>query len=490
MGKPPIKVLFLAAEAAPIAKAGGLADVVGSLPKALQGLGVDVRIALPLYHKIDRKQFSIRRRPGRFSVVFDGIRHVVRVFTTTLPHSSVPVYLLDHPHYEGAGDIYYQDVTNSREQQQLQVERFLFFSLAARSLPSFLSWWPDLVHCHDWHTAAFPLFAAHAEEVRLRRLATVYTIHNLPLQGSIGRARFKGLVGNALAARFPQGVVRKEVINLTALGLQTANAITTVSPSYAKEILTPKQGAGLMQILRSRRSVLTGILNGLDVDAYDPATDTAIHRFSAATIAEKEKNTRTLLRTTGLELRRPVFGMVSRLTSQKGVELVCAILPRLVELGCSAVVLGSGEPALERRLRDIAAHYPRSVAVRIGFDARFAQIIYAGSDVFLMPSQFEPCGLGQMIALRYGAVPVVRATGGLKDTVREGKDGNGFIFTRYAVKDFWGACRRALRLYGDPERWRALQLRGMRQNLSWTSSARAYRNIYQQALHASKKRNP
>ncbi|MBI3957079.1 MAG: glycogen synthase [Candidatus Kerfeldbacteria bacterium] len=482
------RVLFAAAEAAPLAKAGGLADVVGSLPQALRERGVDVRIVLPYYRQIDAKKFGLRRRAIRFAVPFDGITHIVRLFETRLPHSRVPVYLLDHPHYEGAGDIYYQDVRNSAEQRVLQVERFLFFSRALPELLRALHWTPHVVHAHDWHAAAVPFLLRRVGTAALRRVATVYTIHNLPLQGSISQRRWLELFGRTEGGSLPNDALENGTVSLTALGLASADALTTVSPTYAREILRPSLGSGFHRLLRKRRNVLWGVLNGIDTARFDPAHDSAIIPYTAARLGGKEENARRLLARARLAPGRPVFGMVSRLTEQKGIELVCRILPQLVQWGCSAVILGSGEPELEERLRALAKRFSAHVSVTIGFDAEYAQQIYAGTDCFLMPSVFEPCGLGQMIAMRYGTIPIVRRTGGLADTVHEGRAGTGFVFSRFAIRDFRAACNRARMAFRDQDEWQKLQRRAMRQDFSWAASADQYLAVYQHAQkrHATK----
>jgi len=475
------KILFAAAEASPMAKAGGLADVVGSLPKALRALGADVRIVLPFYRQINRRQYNVVLRKERFVVRFDGIDHVVRVFETRLPNSSVPVYLFDHPHYEGAGDIYYQDVTNPRDQQILQVERFVFF---ARALPEFLRvfrWAPDVIHCHDWHAAAIPLFLSLFGTPRAKKTQTLYTIHNLPLQGSVALPRFAELLGvHEQSLPVPSDAVQNHTVNLTALALLTTRAITTVSPTYAREIVTPLYGGGLDRILRKRQTNLIGILNGIDTDIYNPAHDPSILPYSKRNVQKKQRNVARLQKRLGLDAkRRPIFGMVTRLTSQKGVKHVCDILPRLVQLGCAVVVLGAGEPDLEKRLCASAQQHKGCVSVTIGFDPILAQQIYAGSDCFLMPSAFEPCGLGQMIAMRYGTIPIVRATGGLRDSVREGK--TGLVFQKDAPSALLSACLRARSMFLTP-RWCALQRHAMEKDFSWRTSARRYLLLYQNII--------
>lgn len=478
-------VLFAAAEVTPFAKAGGLADVVGALPKELAKLGIDVRVVLPKYRQIDEEKFSIVNTGIEYAVLFDGIRHIVRVFTTTLPNSGVPVYLLDHPHYEGVGDIYYQDITNSAEQQAMQVERFLFFSAAITALFPAISWWPNILHAHDWHTAFLPVLCQMAGGLdgRYRSLRSVYTIHNLALQGWIPAGRLASLLGLHPDTHAALKRQKNSGYNLARVGMWTADAITTVSPTYAKEIMSPEFGAGLEDVLREREGAVVGILNGIDADRFNPATDRSIiKRYDAATLPYKAANVAALKLRARLEVGGPVFGLVTRLTQQKGVELVVSAFPRLAALGCGLVVLGSGEREIEHMLRKLAKRYPKAVSVTLGFDPEYAQRIYAGSDLFLMPSRFEPCGLGQMIAMRYGTIPVVRATGGLRDTVTEGQDGTGFLFGPYTADALYDACVRAVDMFHRTAEWRGTQSRAMRQDLSWAAPARRYVDLYRSIL--------
>ncbi len=479
-----MKVLFLAAEVAPFAKAGGLADVTGALPKALAERGMDVRVVMPKYNKIDVHAHHIEATPLRYAIPFDEGSHLVRVFRGSLPGSTVPVYFLDHPHYEGAGDIYYQDVTNAAEQHVLQVERFLFFCAAALRLLPELGWQPDILHAHDWHAALAP-WLAHSKgaDAHLRSMASVYTIHNLALQGGVGAARFRELIA-PIVDDGSLGTKAGGTVNITKVGLRAVDMITTVSPSYAREILQPEFGCGLDGVLRERRQRLVGILNGIDTSTFDPAHDALIQRrYSANRLGDKTTNTLALKKALGITNPGPVFGFISRLTEQKGVELICTIIPELVHLGCGVVVLGAGEPALEARMTAQARRFPNAVSARIGFDVHLAQRIYAGSDFFLMPSKYEPCGLGQMIAMRYGTIPIVRAVGGLRDTVQESPHGNGFVFEEYSAAALAAACHRALDAFHNGAEWSALQRRAMRQDFSWNTSAAAYEHVYALAQH-------
>lgn len=486
MTGPRQRILFIAAEANPLAKAGGLADVVGSLPKALTELGVDVRIVLPKYSHIDTKRLGFRRESFILNVPFDGINHRARVFSGVLPETKVPVYLIDHPHYEGVGDIYYQDVTNTAEQQVFQVERFIFLCLASLPLFPLLRWWPEVLHCHDWHTASLPLLLrlSAIRDPRYHSIATLYTIHNLALQGSVPLRRFSALLSLSNDGQhLIKGLAKKSLLNVSSMGIRGADLLNTVSPTYAKEILRPEFGAGLDSLLRSRATDLHGVLNGIDYTEFDPSRDRAlVSRYSLKTLQKKDDNRSALQAKLKLDTSSPLFGVVSRLTDQKGIGLIIKATPVLLPKGVRFAILGKGEAALERQLLSLSKRFPRSVATVIGFDPTLAQQIYAGSDCFLMPSRYEPCGLGQMIALRYGSVPIVRATGGLKDTVVEGPTGHGFVFQRFTVQDFLAACHRALTTFAKPKIWRELQRRGMKLDFSWQHSALSYQTLYQQAL--------
>ncbi len=480
-------ILFAAAEVAPLVHAGGLGDVVGALPKALAALGNDVRVVMPRYR--ETKAIPDTTEPVMvYPVLFGSSTYTVAVWRTTLPGSQVPVYLLENDVHFGSGKLYFQDVADTAEQLRRQSERFLFFAHAVTALPAALAWWPHLIHCHDWHTGAVPFLvhAARDRELRFRSVATLYTIHNLALQGWVSAERFAEISGlmvenDSILRRL---VARDQGVNLGGLGILSADAVSTVSPTYAEEILTPAFGVGLDPYLRERRSVLHGVLNGIDESRFDPSRDAELPQpYSAATIEQKTLNTAWLRHHTGLRNAGPIFGVVSRLTEQKGILLICDIIPRLVELGAGVVVLGTGEPSRERALIRYAERYPEAVSVTLGFDIGYAQRIYAGSDAFLMPSKFEPCGLGQMIALRYGTIPIVRATGGLRDTVTEGSQGVGFVFHHFTASDFLAACERALHVFARPHAWQALQRRAMMVDHSWKASAQAYESLYAMTRH-------
>ncbi len=477
----PLKILFLSAEIAPFAKAGGLADVCGSLPKALAALGHDVRAAMPAYANVEAAlhagKYGLRAHPVTLQVPTATGLVPAGVLEATLPDSGVPVYFVaersrfgDRPFFYGYRDDAY---------------RFAFFSRAALDLViATLGWRPDVVHAHDWHTAAAVTWLATAgqHDDRYARLPTVYTIHNLAHQGMAPWQVLDHLGTPAQRLREE----RPGEVNFMARGIYHATMITTVSPTYAREIMNWEGGGGLDALLRHRHFDVHGILNGLDYQVWDPATDRHLAaNFDAATLDRRAENKRALQARAGLPQHDvPLVGMVTRLDWQKGLDITGHVLHLLLNNGAGeaqCVVLGAGERDYESMLRHLSGYHNQKMRAYLGYDAELAPLIYAGSDVFLMPSRFEPCGLGQLIAMRYGAVPVVRATGGLADTVRSGV--TGFTFENYSADDFWNALREGLHIYHvDRESWRAIQQKGMTSDYSWETSARAYQQVYEWAI--------
>ena len=474
-----MKVLFLSSEVAPFAKTGGLADVAGSLPKALGGLGHDVRVTMPAYASIERALqdglWGLRAIGPTLRVpILGGV--AAGVLETTLPGSSVRVQFLaerdlfDRPNLYGYADDPY---------------RFGFFCRAALQWAVEVQGWrPDVVHAHDWHAAAAVLWLATAgqDDLRYRDLPTVFTIHNLLHQGraSVDLLRYLGIRTNRLYEEGPAE------INLMARGIHSATMINTVSPTYAREILTPEGGMGLDGLLRYRGFDVHGILNGIDDELWNPARDGHLTAtYDAQSIDRRLVNKRALQNRVRLPLRddRPLLAMVSRLDVQKGVDLLEPVAARLLsdtEADVQLVVLGSGVPEHEQAIRRLADAYPDRMAAVLSYDPALAPLIYGGADVFLMPSRFEPCGLGQMIAMRYGCVPVVRATGGLADTVQHGV--TGFSFAPYDPAAFEQTLRLAVRTWRDRSAWRELQRRAMATDFSWTASARGYEQLYGWAI--------
>lgn len=487
----PLKVLFVASEVNPLAKVGGLADVVGSLPIALKKRGADVRIILPKYTVIDQSKYPCSLVKGNLAVSLKGEAKPVSVWQTMLPSSEVPIYLIENDEFFGARCIYYD--TSAFVSQFVEIKRFLFFQLAVAQTLGAYGWVPDIVHCHDWHAGLVPalLKARQRLDSAAPRPTSIFTIHNLANQGKWGADEVLGFLGLDAVNEPSLGLRDRDGdFNVIGQGIAGADLITTVSPQYAQEILTPEFGAGLELDLAKRQGQLSGILNGIDVDRFNPATDNLLpERYSAGAWVKKSANKRALQKecSFSVEPEAPLLGFVGRLTDQKGIDLIAPIADELVGAGCRLVILGTGLPEYEAMAKQIAARHPQSISTTIGFDLRLAQLIYAGSDIFLMPSRFEPCGLGQMIAMRYGTVPVVRAVGGLKDTVPDytlnPAQGRGFSFKAFSPAALMEATTRALRLYRDnPKAWAELGRRIMAIDFSWEQSARAYLALYKQIL--------
>jgi starch synthase len=478
----PLKILFLSAEVAPFAKAGGLADVCGSLPKALAALGHDVRVVTPAYAPIEAAvhdgKYGVRIHPVTLQVPMGIAAFPAGVLETTLPGTTVPVYFVAERHAFGDRPFFY----GYRD----DAYRFAFFSRAALDLAvAALGWRPDVVHAHDWHTAPAVAWLAISGQYdeRYANLPTVYTIHNLMHQGTApwDVLRYLGVLTHRLVEERPGQV------NFMARGIYHATMSSTVSPTYAREIMGREGGGGLDGLLRHRHFDVHGILNGLDYEVWDPLTDRHLAAtFDAGTLDRRAANKRALQARAGLAERDdvPLVAMVTRLDGQKGLDITGHALHMLLnnhagEAQC--VVLGAGWSQYEAMLRHLAGYHHNRMTAFIGYDPELAPLIYGGSDLFLMPSLFEPCGLGQLVAMRYGSVPVVRATGGLADTVRDGV--TGFTFYHYSSDDFWNALRQALYIYhADPESWRAIQRQGMLSDFSWASSARAYQQLYEWAI--------
>jgi starch synthase len=477
---PPLKILFLSAEVKPFAKTGGLGDVCGSLPQALHALGNDVRVVMPAYRNIEEKlargENGLRALPP-LPVPLGFGALTAGVFEGRLPESEVPIYFIAEQSLFNRAEIYgYED----------DAYRFAFFSRAALQLTVALGWRPDLVHAHDWHTAPAVTWLATAGQTdhHFQDIPSLFTIHNLAHQGHTqwGVFDYLGVITNALAEE-PYGEV-----NFMARGIYHATVINTVSPTYAREILTPDGGAGLDSLLRYRRHDIHGILNGLDYEEWDPATDTSLaQKFDAEHLDDRRHNKRALQARAGLPVRDdvPLIAMVSRLDWQKGLDIIGHALHLLMNNfsgDAQFVVLGSGSPKYIDMFRQLASYHTDKLAAFLNvFDNNLAHLIYGGSDMFLMPSLFEPCGLGQLIAMRYGSVPIVRATGGLADTVQPGA--TGFTFDDYSSEALWQALQRALHIYRvDPENWRALQNAGLAADFSWQRSARGYQQLYEWAI--------
>lgn len=466
-----IKVLMVAAELTPVVKVGGLGDVVGALPKALVQLGCETKIALPYYGSIDSKKYHAKNIAKSISVAFGGKIEKIDLWSIVLPGSQVEVWLVKHAYFSPK-EVYLCNIKEYRNE-----ERFAFFSLAVLEASKHIGWRPDVIHCHDWHTSLVPLLlkTSYKTEPFFAQTRTLLTIHNLAMQGQT-KAEIAEMAN--LDKKHP--TVKADLtdgnINLMYQGIMNADLVNTVSPTYAKEILTKDQGANLEKYLKIRKKDSSGILNGIDTGLFDPSSDKLIKkRYSSASLRDKTANKLALQKEVGLPQAEntALVGTVSRFTSQKGLDLID---DRIAALPCQFVFLGTGQKEFEDELTALAKKYPDKFNVQVKFDAGLAQRIYAASDIFLMPSLFEPCGLGQMIAMRYGSVPVVRATGGLADTVDARV---GFSFKKYSSKVLCGTLKAALDVYKDrPKTWSKLQSTGMKRDFSWTKSAKDYAKLY------------
>jgi starch synthase len=481
---------MLSAEVAPYAKVGGLADVVGSLPLALAAAGHEIVVAMPRYGSIDPNRYALDPPTRGFMVTLGfGTSHGFGFFAGRMgaddrPDDARPrIIFADNTLLFGAPQVYGLPYEH---------ERFFFFCRAALQWCTENGWRPEIVHCHDWHTA----IAIHWLRYTMQwdrfwdRTATVFTIHNLAYQGVFGGDYLFGLADINGTQMLPIEYARfGGAANPMARGIVEADVVNTVSPTYHDEIRTPESGEGLDTILRERGDAFVGILNGIDEEVWNPATDSAlVAHYDAGNHAEKAENKAALQYELGLDSdpRAPLIGVVSRLVEQKGFDLVARIADRIVDQGAQFAVLGTGDPVIEGAFRRVAAERPTRVAVRLAFDARQAARIYAGSDLFLMPSRFEPCGLGQMIAMRYGTIPIVRRTGGLADTVTDydprARVGTGFVFDSYDPDACFAAVARALEAYRDPAAWNLLVSNAMTQDFSWAASARHYAALYERAM--------
>ncbi|MDD6011483.1 MAG: glycogen synthase GlgA [Oscillospiraceae bacterium] len=473
-----MKVLFVSSEALPFMASGGLGDVAGSLPQALRKRLIGCRVVMPLYDTIRQELKDKMTFITSISVPVAWRRQYCGIFQAK--HEGVIYYLLDNQYYFKRDTIYghYDDA-----------ERFTFFSRAVLEILPVLDFKPDIIHCNDWQTALTPVFYTtfYSKNPWYQGIKTVFTIHNIQYQGTYGME----LVGDVIGLN-PGDTSLVEYdgdVNFMKGAIECADKVTTVSPSYANEILDPWYSHGLDTILRQRQWKLQGILNGIDVENYNPETDPAIaENYTVETAKQgKKANKRVLQENMGLPQREdvPVIGIVSRLVSHKGLDLIKGILDELLATtDVQIAVLGSGDWQYENFFREMANKYHDKLAVRIGFVPALARKIYAGADLFLMPSKSEPCGLSQMVACRYGTVPIIRETGGLRDSITDCGDGmgNGFTFKTYNAHDMLGAIRRGLGLYYNKEAWDQLVRRDMECDFSWGKSANEYIKLYKDLL--------
>jgi len=482
-----MKVVFVSAEVSPIAKTGGLGDVCGSLPKALQKLGHDVVVVMPFYRQA-RQWFEKSGAPVHPLMPTQVIPWANWIAEATylrasLPGTDIPLIMVANDYFFERDQLY-SDAPDGWHDYLL---RYTFFCRAVIRACELLDIRPDVLHCHDWHTALLPLYldSGLRSVTQFNRTKSVYTIHNLNYQGVAGPGAF-GLTGLHHRYWAPDALEHYGTLNPMKGAILFANQVTTVSPNYGREIMTPQMGAGLDGVLRSVNYKFRGILNGIDADEWNPLTDPHLPvNYDETMLREKTRVKRALLKEAGLKFsqKTPVIGVVSRLVGQKGFQLLLPVFDRLIAAGAQLVILGSGEPDLENALAYLGERFRDRAKVWIGFDNALAHRIYGGADMLLMPSIYEPCGLNQMYALRYGTIPIVRLTGGLADTVipYDGTnlgDANGFGFVAADPRELQLTSWLAMLNFKDGETWKTLQTNGMEQDFSWERSARQYDEVY------------
>ena len=474
-----MKVLFAASEVVPFAKVGGLADVAGSIPPALAPLGAEVEVIIPYYRQFVAKAVKTAPKKVAEVTVPDGKKRItVEIFSTFFPGTKLPVFLVDYPKFFDREQVYgYPD----------DMERFVLFSKAVYEFSHQGKY--DLVHCNDWQTGLVPAYLKLRDK---KPLPSLLTVHNLQYQGVFpaDKLAVTGLPEDLLRPLGPLEFYGN--LNLMKAGIYYSDIVTTVSPTYAKEIATPAYGEGMDGLLREKGGV-KGILNGVDTSIWNPETDKLIAKtYGYADAAKREANKKALLEEFGLEAQKdtPLLGMISRLADQKGFDLILDKFPELMKLNLQLVLLGTGEPRYHEAFTKMQKKYAKKFGLKLAFDNRIAHLIEAGSDFFFMPSRFEPCGLNQMYSLRYGAVPVVRSTGGLADTIIDADEnpiaGNGFAFREYEGDKLVDAVKRAVDFYQRQDAYRDLQVRAMTADVSWEASGRKYLKVYREALEKSK----
>lgn len=489
-----LKVLFLSPEAVPFAKTGGLADVAGSLPGALKHLGIDIRIILPLYKMI--KQSDIRIKPiiDDLKIPLGGEKLTARVWEAK-GIGKVPTYFLERDDLFDRPNLY----GNAQGDYYDNLERFSFYCHGALRIAEKISFAPDLIHCNDWQSGLVPalLTGPYAKNSFVGKARSIFTIHNLGYQGIFPAEKLwiTGLPRDNFLRM--EGLEFWGNISLLKAGIVYSDAITTVSPTYARQIQVNGYGMGMEGILHHRKSSLHGILNGVDYKVWNPATDSHItNKYSPRKLEGKNLCKESLIKEMNLNKslnQKPLLGMISRLDFQKGIDLLVKILDNILSLDVGLVVLGAGNSSIQRALSKAAEKNPGKAGITFGFDEPLAHRIMAGTDMFLIPSRYEPCGLTQMYALKYGTIPIVRATGGLEDTIKPfnsqtGK-GNGFTFTDYKPKAFFTSVLNAVDLYHNPTSWKKIQNNAMREDFSWDRSARSYLDLYYTTLKKNKKQD-
>ncbi len=495
-----MKIAICSSEVYPFAKTGGLADVAGALPKALSKLGVETCVVMPLYKAVDRAKWGLKKTGKTAQAKMDGRDVEAAIWEAALPGASetgpsapaaARAFFAEVPKY------YDRDVLYGTPKGDLpdNAERFIYFSKIIPEVLKAVDFQPDVIHANDWQTGLTALYlkTLYADDPFFRDAGTLFTVHNIGYQGKFWALDWH-LVGLGPEYFNPEGLEFYGDINCLKGGLVYSDIINTVSKTYSKEIQTPEFGYGLEGVLRKRAADLYGIVNGIDYDEWNPETDKDLYRnYGNGDLRGKQANKKALKDELGLAAgTKPLFGIISRLADQKGLDLIAGAIDDMMAMNLQVVVLGTGEEKYHKLLTDVAKKRPKSISVNLAFNARLADRIYAASDVFMMPSRYEPCGLGQLISLRYGTIPLVRKTGGLADTVKNYNPktggGNGFVFTDYSPKAFLKAVKATLSAYDDKTGWKNLVLAAMKEDNSWDKSAREYVKLYGKAVQAARER--
>ncbi len=476
MVKKKLKILFLASEVAPFLKTGGLADVAGSLPQAIKAQGHDVRVVMPQYKNIPLEYLQRLKNILHFRTKVGWRDNYVGI--NQLINQDVITYFVDNNNYFNRSQVY----GDSDEHIQ-----FAYFCRAVLEMLPKIDFQPDIIHCNDWQTGPISIMLKENYQIYdfYKKIKTVYTIHNLRYQGVFGRE----VLAETLCLDnkyWDWGIVQHDgCINYMKMGIEISDRVTTVSKTYAEEIKTPYFGEGLDYVMRMNGDDLSGIINGISYKQHDPATDSQIYfNYSANNVANKYKNKLVLQKEMNLPIKEdvPVIALISRLVEQKGLDLIKAVADKLMQEDLQLILLGTGDREYEELFRSLGSRYPGKVAINIDYNETLAKKIYAGSDIFLMPSKFEPCGLGQLFALRYGTIPVVRETGGLNDTIQaydeEREEGNGFSFRNYNAHDMLYTIRRAISFYHKKDVWANMVKNAMENDFSWNNSADSYIKLY------------
>jgi len=486
------KVWYVASEVSPFAKTGGLGDVTGAFPKNLKAKNHEVRVIMPKYKTINERKYILREviRLKDIPVTINGETKTINVKSAFLPDSKVQIYFVEIPEFFDRKGLYTDPNTGKDFDDNAQ--RYAYFCKGALETLKILSWRPDIIHCNDWQTALIPIYlnSIYKEDEFLRGIKTVFTSHNFAYQGIFDKSTLKKIDVDLLNGENNDKLLHNDRLNLIKGAIHYSDWITTVSKSYADEISTKKDfGYGLESLLQAKKDNFSGIINGVDYSVWSPNVDKYLpFKYSGENIQGKEQNKQALLTRVNLPYKEnvPVLGMISRVVEQKGYKLLLEALDNLIDQEFQLVILGTGEKELEKGLNKYEKKHPQKISINTAFDETLAHMIEAGSDMFLMPSAFEPCGMNQLYSLKYGTLPIVFKTGGLADTITEinleEKSGNGIVFEKFSAKEFVKAVKRGMRYYKKKEIWTELQLRIMNDDFSWEKPTDEYLDIYDTIL--------